>query len=323
MLRGVGSYVPERVVNNQHFTDYLDTSDEWIVTRTGIRERRYCAPEECTSTMAIEASRRALEEAHMSADELDVIICATATPDHAYPATAAFIQDKLGAGKIPVFDISAACSGFLYACAVGGGFVVSGMYRNALVIGAETLTRAADPQDRTMCVLFGDAAGAAVIGPAINSEQGILYWRLGCDGDKTHMILQPAGGSRLPASEATVAERRHYMKMEGRQVFKFAVNKMRELIDEALGATGISPSDLALVIPHQSNLRIIEAARERLGLPPEKMAVNIDRYGNTSAASVVLALDEARRDGTLNPGDLIMMLAIGAGLTWGVMLIRL
>ena len=320
---GTGAYVPEQVVTNQHFCDYLDTSDEWIVTRTGIRERRKASPTESTSTMAVEAARRALDNAGMTADDLDVIVCATATGDCPFPATSAFIQEKLGGRLTPAFDVGAACAGFIYATTVGAGLLGSGLYEHALVIGAETLTRYIDPEDRATCVILGDGAGAAVLSRARNPEQAILHCELGCDGTRTKQIWVPAGGSRLPASATTVAERLHYMKMKGRDVYKFAVIKMQELIDRALAATGLTPEDIKLVIPHQSNLRIIESVREKMGLPPEKVAVNITKFGNTSAASIPMAFDEARRNGTLQPGDIILMLAIGAGLTWGCMVVRL
>lgn len=320
---GTGSYVPDEVVTNDHFAGYLDTSDEWIVTRTGIRERRRAAPNQSTSSLATEASRIALEDAGLSAADLDLIICATATGDCQFPATAAFVQGALGAEGVPAFDINAACAGFIYAAITAAGYLGVGPCKNALVIGAETLTRFADPEDRGTVILFGDAAGAAVLSKAANPGQGILYHDMGCDGSRAEHIWVPAGGSRLPASETTVAERLHYLRMRGREVFKFAVTKMQELIDHALTVTGLTPDDLKLVIPHQSNFRIIESVRKRMGLPPEKIAINIDRFGNSSAASVIMSLDEACRDGTLQPGDLVLLVAIGAGLTWGTMVIRL
>jgi 3-oxoacyl-[acyl-carrier-protein] synthase-3 len=316
-------FVPERVVTNEHFANYLDTSDEWIVTRTGIRERRWAAPEESTSTMAAQASARAIQDAGLSADDIDLIICATATGDCQFPATAAFVQAALGTRQVGCFDLSAACAGFVYAAIAATSLIHSGIYRNILVIGAETLSRVVDPQDRTMVVLFGDGAGAAVLSRTDNPEQAVLHCELGCDGTRAEHIWVPAGGSRMPTTDKTVAERLQFMKMRGREVFKFAVAKMAELIDRALQAGGCSADDLKLVIPHQSNLRIIEAARARLGLPPERVAVNIQRYGNTSAASVIMSLDEARRAGTVATGDLVLMLGIGAGLTWSAMLLKL
>jgi len=320
---GTGMYVPHKVVTNQHFVDYLDTTESWIIARTGIRERRYAAPDECTSTLSVKAAQKALDNAGMTAGDIDVIVCATATGDCQFPATAAFIQMQLGVADIPVFDIGAACAGFLYGCIVASGLLMSGLYDRALVIGAETLTRFSDSEDRATIVLFGDAAGAAVLARTPDPQTGILYCDMGCDGTRAEHIYVPAGGSRLPASKTTVAERLHYMHMRGREVYKFAVQKMQESVEHALKVTGLTPDDLKLVIPHQSNLRIIESVREKLGLPMEKMAVNIDKYANTSAASIPTALDAARRDGTLQKGDLIVMVAVGAGLTWSTMLVRL
>ncbi|MHC4697637.1 MAG: beta-ketoacyl-ACP synthase III [Planctomycetota bacterium] len=320
---GTGAYVPEHVLTNQHFIDYLDTSQEWILTRTGIRERRQAAPDECTSTLATKAAERALEDAGLTIDDIGVIVCATATGDHQFPATATYVQAALGGGEIPAFDVGAACAGFLHATTVAAGLLCSGIYKNALVIGAETLTRFANTEDRTTVVLFGDGAGAAVLTRSDSPEHGILYCDLGCDGTKANLILVPAGGTRLPASQMTVAERYHTLHMKGREVYKFAVIKMQKIIDQALAATGLSPDDLKLVIPHQSNLRIIQSVREKMGLPQEKVVINIDRFGNTSAASVPMGLDEARRNGTVREGDLVLMVAIGAGLTWATMIVRL
>ena len=320
---GTGAYVPEHVISNQYFTDYLDTSDEWIVTRTGIHERRRAAPDESTSTLAAKAAKQALEDAGTTAEEIDVVICATATGDHPFPSTAGMVQHALGASNAAAFDVGAACAGFLYATSIAAGLLHSGIHKRALVIGAETLTRFTDMEDRRMAILFGDGAGAAVMAKAVTPGPAILYCHLGCDGSRAKDIWLPAGGSALPASSTTVAERLHYMKMRGREVYKFAVVKLRQLVDTALKETNLTPDDLKLVIPHQSNLRIIESVRMRMELPKEKVAVNIDRYGNTSAASIIMALDEARRDGTLKTGDLVLMMAIGAGLTWGTMIVRL
>ena len=320
---GTGAYVPEEVLDNQYFVDRLDTTDEWIRTRSGILERRRAAPEETTSTMAAEAAKRALEQAGLSPQDLGVIICATATGDCQFPATATFVQRHLGADGVPAFDVGAACAGFLYATSVAASMLSSGGCKYALVIGAELLTRFVDSEDRATVVLFGDAAGAAVLGPAEEPHQKILYCDIGCKGEGADLIWVPAGGSKLPASEMTVAERLHFMRMKGREVYKFAVTKMHALIDNALAVTGLKPDDLKLVIPHQSNLRIIESARERLGLPREKIAINIDRYGNTSSASVIVSLDEGLRDGTLQKGDIVLLVAIGAGLVWGTAVVRL
>lgn len=322
-IAGTGAYVPDEVVTNQHFINYLDTSEEWIITRTGIRERRRASKEQSTSTLAIEAARRAIADAKMTIDDIDAIVCATATGDVPFPATATWIQGELGGKGAPAFDVAGACAGFIYGSATAAGLIQTGMYKNVLVVGAETLTRYVDPEDRGICILMGDGAGAAVYSKSLNPEQQILYCEMGCDGSRTKQIWIPAGGSQLYPSANTVAEKLHYMRMQGREVYKFAVNKMMDLIDRALAASGVTPDQLKMVIPHQSNLRIIESVREKLELPVEKVAININRYGNTSAASIPLALDEARRDGRVKEGDLVLMLAVGAGLVWGVMIVRM
>lgn len=322
-LRGTGCYLPEQVITNDYFTKYLDTSDEWIVTRTGIHERRRAAEDETTATMATAAARRAIQDAGLSINDIDLLILCTATPDQPIPATACLVQAHLGMNGVPAFDLGAACSGFMYGMIVASNLVQTGQFGNVLVIGAEALTRFTDFSDRTTCVLFGDAAGAAVVSRATDPRQGLLYASMGADGTRLEDIWAPAGGSRLPASSTTVAERLHYIRMRGREVYKFAVVKMQELIDAALSATGLSADDVTMVIPHQSNLRIIDSVREKMNLPPERIAINIDRYGNTSAASVPVALDEARRAGRVRTGDVIMMIGLGAGLTWAVALWRL
>jgi 3-oxoacyl-[acyl-carrier-protein] synthase III len=320
---GTGSYLPEEILTNDYFEKILDTSDEWIASRTGIRARRRAGKDENTSVLSARAGEAAIKDAGLSPEEIDVIILATATPDHPFPSTAAFVQHRLGCTNAAAFDIGAACSGFLHACWVAAGQIQAGMAKNILVIGAETLSRFLDYEERGVCILMGDGAGAVVMSKAEREGQGILHATLGCDGSKAKHIWIPAGGATLPSSKTTVSERMHYMQMKGRDVFKFAVVKMASLIDEAMEKTGLSPDDLKMVIPHQSNLRIIEAARERLGLPAEKIAVNIERYGNTSAASVPITLDEVWREGRVASGDKVMLLAIGAGLTWGSMVIEL
>jgi 3-oxoacyl-[acyl-carrier-protein] synthase-3 len=323
-LRGTGVYVPDRIIDNNHFVGYLDTSEEWILTRTGIRERHWASKDQATSDLGLEAARRALVDANMTIDDIDVIICATATGDHPFPSTAAIIQGKLGCTRpIPAFDVGAACAGFMFGSAVAAGLIMGGTFKTALVIGAETLSRYADPDDRSTVILFGDAGGAAVWSRSRDEHTGIQHLELGSDGTKADYIWLPAGGSRVYASTMTVNERLHYIRMKGREVFKFAVLKMEEIIDRALSELGITPADLKYVIPHQSNLRIIESMRERMQLPKEKMAVNIDQYGNTSAASILLSLDAARRSGRIAKGDLVLFVAIGAGLAWGTMVVRM
>jgi len=295
------------------------------VPRTGILQRRRLAKEQSTVDLALQASQRALENAGVSADELDLVLVCTCTPDTPLPATACWLQERLGINQrgVAAFDVAAACSGFVYGLIVAATLMEVSGYRNVLLVGAEALTRITDYQDRSTCVLFGDGAGAAVLSPSDDPNIGLLYHELGADGGRARAVWVPAGGSREPACERTVNERLHYMRMNGRELYKFAVLKMEELIDRALEQTGTKPGDIKLVIPHQSNLRIIESARRRLELPPEKVAVNIDRYGNTSAASIALALDEAWRGGRIGPGDLVLLVAFGAGVTWGSALLRL
>lgn len=323
LFRGTGSYLPEEVVTNQHYIDYLDTTDEWIVSRTGIHERRRAAKDESTSTLATKAAQHALEDAGLTPNDIDMIVCATATGDHPFPATATLVQHMLGAPNIPAFDVNGACAGYMYAISVAAGMLHSHQYNRIMVIGAETLLRVADIEDRATVILFGDAAGAAILERSEDPNQGIIYSELGADGSRSELIWIPAGGSKLPTSEKTVAEGLHYLKMRGREVYKFAVVKLLELIDRSMTQAGITPDELKLVIPHQSNLRIIESTREKLGLPKEKISVTIDRYGNTSAASIIVALDEARRSGQLQTGDHILLLGIGSGISWGSMVIRL
>ncbi len=322
-LRGTGRYLPKQVRTNDDFARYLDTSDEWIFSRTGIRERRIAAPDETTSSMGAEAARSALADAGIEPGDVDLIICATVTGDCPFPATANFIQQRLGVPDICSFDISAACSGFVYALVTGATYLQTGRYRNILVVGAETLSRFADQEDRSTCVLLADGAGAAVISPASDENRQLLAYTMGVEPERTRNIWVPGGGSLEPASQKTVNERLHYMRMEGREVFKYAVPKMVSLFSETLDAAGLTVDDLAVAIPHQSNARMIDSARERLGWPPEKIYLNIDRYGNTSAASIPIALDELRREGRVKAGDVVLLLGLGAGITYSTALIRL
>ena len=318
---GTGAYLPERRMTNRDVEKLVDTSDEWIVERTGIRERRIAAPEEATSDLASAAGRAALASAGLASSELDLIIVGTATPDMLFPSTACLVQERLGAKQAFAFDLSAACTGFLYALAVADQYLRAGTHRTALVIGAEVLSRMIDWTDRGTCILFGDGAGAVVL-RAEEGERGVLSTHLHADGALWDLIHMPGGGSRMPPSAETLAGRMNFLKMKGNETFRVAVRALEEVAREALSANGVEPSDLALLIPHQANLRILQAVAERLKLPPEKVMINVDRYGNTSAASVPIALDEAVRSGRVRPDDLVLLEAFGAGLTWGAALIR-
>lgn len=320
---GVGSALPEKVMTNADFEKYLDTSDEWITTRTGIRQRRFCTNGENTLTLAVEASRKALQRAKLSAGDIDLIILATSTPAYPIPATACFLQHALGCRPIPAFDLGAACSGFIYAFVSAMSMMASGQYRHALVVGAEAMSSVTDFQDRTICVILGDAAGAVVLGPTEDQITGVYDHLLAADGSGAELIIVPAGGSAEPPTVEAIKARRHYLKMRGREIYKFAVTKMVEVIRGAVQRAGITLNDLALVIPHQSNARIIESAADKLGLPMDRVAMNIDIYGNTSAASIPLALDEAMSNRRLHKGDWVLLAGFGGGLTWGSVLLRL
>jgi 3-oxoacyl-[acyl-carrier-protein] synthase-3 len=320
-IAGTGSYVPERVMTNQDFERLVDTSDEWIVQRTGIRERRFAAPDQATSDLALEASRRALDAAGIEPSELDLVIVGTLTPDYLLPATACLLQHRLGARRAAAFDVNAACTGFLTALHTAEGYIASGRARRVLAVGAECLSRFLDMKDRTSCILFGDAAGAVVLEPWEDCRQGeILRATLGADGSAFEIIHMSGGGSARPASAETVAGGEHFIRLRGREVYRFAVTKMADLIAEMV--EGLDPDEISLVIPHQVNSRIIESALDRLGWTGEKVLINIDRYGNTSAATVPLALDEAVRGGRLEKGKYGVLVAFGAGLTWGGTLLR-
>jgi len=320
-IAGTGSCLPERVVPNSYFEKIVDTSDEWIVQRTGIRERRFVNDDEATSDLAVRAGRAALESAKLAPEDLDLIVLGTVSPDQMVPACSSLIQHRLGAKNAAAFDCNSACTGFMSAFSIAEAFVASGRARRVLAIGAETLSRISDMQDRSSCILFGDAAGAVVLAPHDDCRQGeILKTKLGADGSGYDLIYMKAGGSKLPASHATVDAREHYLRLNGREVFRFAVTRMGDLIGEMI--EGHTYDDLCLVVPHQVNKRIIDSALERLGWNDEKVMVNIHHYGNTSSATVPVALDEARRQGRLVPGKLVILVAFGAGLTWGGALIR-
>lgn len=312
---GIGSYAPPKVLTNQDLEKIVDTTDEWIVTRSGIRERHIVEEGVAASDLALEASKRALESASIPLEEIDLIVCATITGDMPFPATACILQDKLGAKDIPAFDLQAGCSGWVYGLSVASQFVKTGAYDHVLVVGVDVLSSVTDWTDRSTCVLFGDAAGAAVLGPT-TPDRGVLATYLGADGSGAESLKVDAGGSILPASEETVKNRQHYIKMEGKEVFKFAVKIMGEASVKVLDMCGLTPDDVDFFIPHQANTRIIDAAAQRLKLPPEKVYVNVQNYGNTSAASIPQALDEAYRLGKIKEGDTLVVVGFGSGLTW-------
>ncbi|CEP68366.1 3-oxoacyl-[acyl-carrier-protein] synthase 3 [Moorella glycerini] len=313
---GTGSCLPERVLTNAELEQMVDTSDEWIRTRTGIRERRIASHDTAASDLAVPAAVKALKMAGLPAEAVDLIIVATVTPDTLFPATACLVQERLGARGAAAFDLSAGCSGFIYALAVASQFIATGVYQTALVIGVEILSKIINWRDRNTCVLFGDGAGAVVL-QAVLPGEGLLGLHLGADGSGGNLLSIPAGGSRLPASPSTVQSQLHTIHMNGAEVFKFAVRVMGEASLKALKQAGLKKEDVDFLIPHQANIRIIEAATKRLGLVPEKVYVNLDRYGNMSSASIPVALDEAYREGRLRYGDKIVLVAFGAGLTWG------
>jgi 3-oxoacyl-[acyl-carrier-protein] synthase III len=320
-ITSVGSYVPARVLTNAELEKMVNTSDEWITTRTGIKERRIAAPDEFTSDMAAEAARRALQKGGVRPEQIDLIIVATITPDMVFPATACLVQQKIGATRSAAFDLEAACSGFIYALEIGQQFIMSRTYETVLVIGAEKLSTIVDWSDRNTCVLFGDGAGAAILQSRANAH-GLLTACMGADGSKAELLCMPGGGSRHPARAETVAARLHYLRMEGKETFKNAVNAMYTAARESLRRCAIDVSQIKCIIPHQANERIIEAVRERLGAQPEQVFVNLHRYGNTSAASVAIALDEAVSSGRIQRGDLILLMVFGGGLTWGAAVIE-
>ena len=321
-IRSIAHYVPDRILTNHDLEQMVDTSDEWIRTRTGIRERHLAAPDQATSDLATEAARRALERANLSADELDLIVIATATPDHFFPSTACLVQRNLGTRGQACFDMEAACPGFVYALQVARGTMMAMDYRYSLVVGAETLSRVTDWTDRNTCVLFGDGAGAVILERSSDTEDAFLSAFLGGDGSLADLLVQPGCGSRNPASPEVLERKDQFLKMKGRDVFKHAVLGMQESALIALEKAGLRADDLDWVVPHQANIRIIEATRERLGIPKEKVYVNIDRYGNTSAASIPIALSEMSARGLLQKGHRVLLVAFGAGFTWGATVLR-
>ena len=321
VIRGTGSDLPEKVLTNADLERMVDTSDDWIMSRTGIRERRIARSDEYTSMFATRAAEHALRAAGVQGSDLDLILCATVTPDTPLPATACIIQSNIAADNASAFDISAGCSGFIYGLAVADAFIAAGVYRNILLVGVELLSKYVNWKDRTTCVLFGDGAGAVILTPG-EGASGVLATTLRADGKLADIIYVPAGGTREPASEQTVAEGRHFIRMRGNETFKMAVRSMEESSRQVLRKSGLEPSDLDLFIPHQANRRIIDAVGTRLGLRDDQVYVNVDRVGNTSAASIPVALDEAVRKKVVKPGNTVLFAAFGTGLTWGAALCR-
>jgi 3-oxoacyl-[acyl-carrier-protein] synthase-3 len=322
VISGTGSYLPEKILTNADLEKMVDTTDEWIVTRSGIRERRMADSEQATSDLATEAARNALEMAGIQAGDLDLIIVATLSPDHFFPSTAALVQRNLGAFRAAAFDLEAACTGFIYALAIADAFIRNGTYTKVLVIGAEVLTRFIDWDDRSTCVLFGDGAGAAVLEPGNDGKRGIISTHLHSDGRLAELLYAPGGVSRMPPTHEVIDQKLNTVKMQGNDVFKVAVTKLAEVVEEVLEANGLSEKDIDFLVPHQANLRIIQATARRLRLPMEKVIVTVERHGNTSAASVPLALDEAVREGRIVSGDRVLLEAFGGGLTWGAALVH-
>lgn len=320
-VAGTGSYLPEKILTNADLEKMVDTTNEWITTRTGIKERRLADAQEAASDLGTKAALKALQQAQCLANDLDCLIVATVTGDMPFPSTACFIQDRLGAKKAACFDIAAACSGFIYALNIGKSFIESGTYKNILIVAVDLLSRITDWTDRGTCVLFGDGAGAALLQPS-RTEFGIESVYLGADGSAADLLYLPGGGSRHPATELSVKNRLHFLKMSGNEVFKLAVTAMLDSARRALEMAGLKCEDIKLLIPHQANIRIIEATAKRLKLPPEKIFINVHKYGNMSGATTAIGLDEAYREGRIKKGDYVELVAFGAGLTWGATVIK-
>jgi 3-oxoacyl-[acyl-carrier-protein] synthase-3 len=320
-ILGIGSYVPDKVITNHDLEKTIDTSDQWIVERTGIRERHVVSEGEATSDLATRAAEKALADAGVSAGEIDLIIVGTVTPDMQFPSVACLVQSNIKATNAAAFDLTAVCSGFVYGLATGSAFIKTGTYKKVLVIGAESLSKITDWSDRNTAILFGDGAGAVVLGEA-EPGTGILGIDLGADGNGGNLLRVPAGGSRLPTIAETISQRLHYIQMDGNEVFKFAIKVMGETVNKALENANLTAKDVSCLVPHQANMRIIQSAAKRLGLPMEKVIVNVDRYGNTSAASIPIALDEGIKSGRIKNGDVLALVGFGGGLTWGATIIK-
>lgn len=319
---GTGSYLPKKILTNQDLEKMVDTSNEWIVTRTGIRERRIADPQEASSDLAIKASEKALSNAKIDPRDIDLIIVATVTPDMLFPSTACIVQEKIGATKAFAFDLNAACTGFIYGIACADQLLKSGKYSIALVIATETLSRITDWEDKSTCILFGDGAGCVLLKRDEENESGVISYYLGADGKYGNLLYMPGGGSRMPATSDTLKGRKHFLKMSGNEVFKIAVQMMIKSANKALEQCSLKCKDVKLVIPHQANVRIINAMGKRLGLNVEQIFLNIHKYGNMSAATTAVALDEAFVEGKLRKGDIVELVAFGAGFTWGACVIR-
>jgi 3-oxoacyl-[acyl-carrier-protein] synthase III len=316
-----GSYVPDKILDNAYFERTVDTNNEWIISRTGIEERRVADENTATSDLATKAALKAMEKSGTKPEEIDLIIVATVTPDFSFPSTACIVQKNLGAVNAAAFDLEAACSGFMYGMTIADSFVRSGVYKKILVIGAETLSKIVDYTDRNTCLLFGDGAGAVIIAE-VEEGYGILGSHLGANGSAGHLLTLPAGGSRMPTTEQTIKDRMHYVQMDGSEVFKFAIKIMGEAAEKALENCGLKKEDIDFLIPHQANTRIIESAVRRLKISPEKVFVNVNKYGNMSAASIAVALDEANEQNCLKDGDIVVLVGFGGGLTWGASVLR-
>lgn len=320
VIRSTGCSVPSRVVPNEWFTRYVETSDEWILTRTGIRERRFVGPDETSATLGVAAARKALETSDLRPEDIDLIICATVTPENMCPQNATVIHAALGCRPIPAFDVSAACSGFIYAMSIADKFLKTGAARHALIVGADVLSRALDLTDRNSCILFGDGAGAAILSASTQNDRGIHNIKIFADGGPRELIHVPGLVTPQPPADQKQYE---HIRLNGREVFKFAVRRMIELTQDAILECRLAGREIDLMVPHQVNQRIIDAALEATGFPAEKVVVNLERYGNTSAASVPIALDEAVKSGRAKPGDTLLLVAFGGGLTWGSAIVTL
>lgn len=315
-ILGSGKYVPEKILTNFDLEQMVETNNEWIVTRTGIQERRISSPQEASSDLAYHASVKALNNAGLTAEDIDLIIVATITPDMAFPSTACVLQERLGAKRAAAFDLSAACSGFIYGLANATSLIATGMYKHVLVVGAECLSKITDYTDRNTCILFGDGAGAVVLGQ-VPEGRGFRSFVLGSDGSGGDLLNLQGGGSRIPASSQSIADKKHFIHMAGSEVFKFAVRIMGSAALEALEKAGLTKEDVDLLVPHQANIRIIHSALEKLDLPEDKCMINLHKYGNVSAASIPIALAEAAEEGRMKEGDCLVLVGFGGGLTWG------